>query len=322
MGELKNVPVIDIHALGDAAAVSKALDEACRRWGFFQIVGHDVDEALLAAVLEQMRAFFMLPSNEKQAIVRTAENAWGFYDQELTKNTRDWKEIFDVGPAEAEGPLAGSEPQWPAGMPEFKATMLKFQDACEDVGERLLRAISTNLGMPPGHLLDAFTPSHTSFLRLNYYPPCDDPAEPASVTAPTSGHLGINHHTDAGALTVLLQDDQPGLQVFRDERWHTIEPRAGAFVINIGDIVQVWSNDRYRAPLHRVLASSSDSERYSAPYFFNPSYDTDYAPVPGTVSHSDPRRYRPINWGEFRAGRAAGDYADYGEEIQISQFRI
>jgi len=70
-----------------------------------------------------------------------------------------------------------------------------------------------------------------------------------------------------------------------------------------------------------VLASS-DSQRYSAPFFFNPSYETDYAPLPSVVRENDPPRYRPINWGEFRAGRAAGDYADHGEEMQISQFRV
>ncbi len=92
-------------------------------------------------------------------------------------------------------------------------------------------------------------------------------------------------------------------------------------MINIGDIVQVWSNDRYEAPLHRVLASTG-TPRYSAPFFFNPTYTTDYAPLPSLCDETEQLRYKPINWGEFRAGRAAGDYADYGEEIQISQFRV
>ena len=93
----------------------------------------------------------------------------------------------------------------------------------------------------------------------------------------------------------------------------------GALIINIGDVIQVWSNDRYRAPLHRVLANTTQS-RYSAPFFLNPGYDTVYAPLAGALDGARPR-YRPINWGEFRAGRAAGDYADLGEEIQISDFR-
>ena len=92
-------------------------------------------------------------------------------------------------------------------------------------------------------------------------------------------------------------------------------------MINIGDMVQVWSNDRYQAALHRVTANSENA-RYSAPFFLNPAYHTDYAPLPSTIDERHPARYRTINWGEFRGLRAAGDYADYGEEIQISHYGV
>jgi isopenicillin N synthase-like dioxygenase len=133
------------------------------------------------------------------------------------------------------------------------------------------------------------------------------------------GHLGVNHHTDAGAITLLLQDDQPGLEVFHDNAWCLVEPRRDALVVNIGDIVQVWSNDRYRATLHRGLASA-DAERFSAPFFFNPTYGAEYAPLPSMIDADHPPIYRPINWGEFRARRAAGDYANRGEYTQISHY--
>ena len=95
---------------------------------------------------------------------------------------------------------------------------------------------------------------------------------------------------------------------------------SGSIIINIGDVVQVWSNDRYRAPLHRVLASDTHT-RFSAPFFLNPAFATDYAPLPATLVDVAPR-YRSINWGDFRNGRAAGDYADVGEEIQIAHYRV
>ena len=141
-------------------------------------------------------------------------------------------------------------------------------------------------------------------------------------TAPTGapGNFGISHHTDSGALTVLLQDEQPGLQVFRRGAWTFVEPNPDALVVNIGDVVQVWSNDRYPAALHRVIASDRH-ERYSAPYFFNPAPSAFYAPLPSACEHGEPPHYRRINWGEFRASRTAGDYADYGDEIQISHYR-
>jgi isopenicillin N synthase-like dioxygenase len=311
-----NVPVIDITRL-ERCGTLPALDRACRDWGFFQVVNHGIDPSVITALHREMRAFFHLPEAEKRSISRTADNPWGFFDRELTKNTLDWKQIYDFGPAAG----AAERPQWPAGLPGFKPAVMGYYRACETLAHRLLAAISVNLGMPPRHLLGGFVPSHSSFLRLNYYPVCPRPERPAGLGTPAEGHLGVNHHTDAGALTLLLQDDQPGLEVLKEGAWHLVEPRDDALVINIGDIVQVWSNDRYRAALHRVLASER-TERFSAPYFLNPSYRTDYAPLPGTVDADHPPRYRTINWGQFRAARAAGDYADQGEEIQISQFRI
>ena len=134
------------------------------------------------------------------------------------------------------------------------------------------------------------------------------------------GHLGISHHSDAGAVTVLLQDGRSGLQVEKEGQWYTVAADSGSIIINIGDVVQVWSNDRYKAPLHRVLASDTHT-RYSAPFFLNPAFQTDYAPLQSTQRRGQ-ALYRPINWGEFRNGRAAGDYADVGEEIQIAHYRL
>jgi isopenicillin N synthase-like dioxygenase len=176
-----------------------------------------------------------------------------------------------------------------------------------------LSAIVQNLGASEKVIQEGFGGPNTSFVRLNYYPPC-----PADYAVDT---LGINPHTDAGALTCLLQDDQPGLEILKDDRWHLIEPHADALVINIGDIVQVWSNDVYRAAYHRVVTDCSKA-RYSAPFFMNPAYAMNYAPLVSRVDGEIPARYRPINWGEFRGQRANGDYADYGEEIQISHYRI
>jgi isopenicillin N synthase-like dioxygenase len=263
-----------------------------------------------------MRAFFAQPTTAKQALSRTAENPWGFFDRELTKNVRDWKEIYDYGPGDG----AALRPQWPRALPPFRPAVLAFYAACEHVAFRLAGGIASNLGMPPEHLAGSFTPRHTSFLRLNYYPVCPRPARPRGTSTPASGHLGINQHTDAGALTLLLQDDQPGLEVLRNGDWHLVEPRRDALVVNIGDIVQVWSNDRYKAALHRVLTSQT-RERYSIPFFLNPSYETTYEPLPATVTPDRPAAYRRIGWREFRGLRAAGDYADVGEEVQIHHYR-
>jgi isopenicillin N synthase-like dioxygenase len=311
---IDNIPVIDIADL-QTPETRRAIDGACRDWGFFQVVGHRIDTNLFAALRRQMRLFFAQPLAVKHEILRTSENPWGFYDRELTKHTPDWKQVYDYGPP-ADG---GLEPQWPAAMPAFKTAIQAFYDSCDALAIRLLAAVSLNLGMPANYLDAYFRPVHTSFLRLNYYPKCPTPARPADLSMATTGHLGVNHHTDAGAITLLLQDEQPGLEVFHGGAWRLVEPRSDALVINIGDIVQVWANDRYRAPLHRGLANA-DAERFSVPFFFNPAYSTEYAPLPATIDAQHPPRYRPINWGEFRARRAAGDYANHGEYAQISQY--
>jgi isopenicillin N synthase-like dioxygenase len=311
-----SVPVIDITRL-DAAATLGELHRACRDWGFFQVVNHGIDASIAVALNDAMHRFFAQSAEAKARIVRTRDNPWGYYDKELTKNVRDWKEVYDYGPSDGKAIRA----QWPDGLPAFRPALEAYTRACEGLAFRLLAALSTNLGLPPAHLAQWFSGGHTSCLRLNHYPACPAPAAPAGLEQAADGHLGINFHTDAGALTLLLQDDQPGLEVFREGRWYLVEPRADAMVINIGDIVQVWSNDCYAAALHRVLVSS-ERDRYSAPYFFNPGYATIYAPLPSMIDDRHPPRYRPINWGEFRTRRADGDYADYGAEVQISDYAI
>ncbi|HEX7037128.1 MAG TPA: 2OG-Fe(II) oxygenase family protein [Pseudomonadales bacterium] len=313
---MQNIPVISIADLGDTATLA-ALDAACRDWGFFQVVEHGVPAEVTQALQQAMQRFFALPREAKRAILRTAENPWGYFDQELTKNTRDWKEVFDYGPPSGDV----LRPQWPADLPGFREAVLDYYRACEALALRLLDVLSINLGMPADHLRATFAPEHSSFVRLNYYPPCPTPVRPDGLQPASGGYLGINHHTDSGVLTILLQDDQPGLEVYRHGGWHLVEPRRDAFVVNIGDVVQVWSNDRYRASLHRVVANTAHA-RYSAPFFLNPAYAAEYAPLPSMVDAANPPRYRAINWGEFRSRRAAGDYADYGEEVQISHYRI
>jgi len=321
MSDMDNVPVITIDRRGPDASARAAIDVACREWGFFQIIGHGLPTDVIGALRREMHAFFFQTSDSKREISRTADNPWGFFDRELTKNTPDWKEIYDYGPPGSIANMPGLSPQWPSALAEFEPAIRAYYQACEGIALQLIDAIATNLGTTPALLRRDFEPSHTSFLRLNYYPMCPTPAQPTGVGVPEAGHLGINHHTDAGAVTLLLQDAQAGLQVFRDDAWHTVEPIDDALVVNIGDVVQVWSNDQYQAALHRVLANEQ-RERYSAPLFFNPSYEACYAPLSSTVDATHPARYRPIPWAEFRAQRAAGDYANDGAEVQISDYRI
>ncbi len=296
-------PVIDLQS-------SVGLTEACERWGVFQLRGHDVPHELIQGLKAHSRRLFELPGPQKAAIMRTDRNPWGFYDRELTKNRRDWKEIFDVGPA-----YGDAQPQWPETIPGFRGAVARYSQAAHDLALTVLTMIIDTLGVDATEVGSGFD-EHTSFLRLNFYPVCKDPAPADAPTVPDTGQLGISHHTDAGALTILLQSDVEGLQVLHDGRWITVPVVEDALTVNIGDVVQVWSNDRFSAPVHRVLANR-ERQRFSCAYFLNPSVSYSYAPLT-----DDPPRYRAVPWKEFRERRAAGDYADVGSEVQISDYAL
>lgn len=317
----ESVPILDIGTLQQNASGSivDEIAQACRDWGFFQVVNHGVPTRLIDDTWRQTRRFFALPQPQKDAIMRTRENPWGYYNNELTKNRRDKKEVFDYT-TDGVDPIYRSRNRWPEPDGDFRDTMRRYIGACTDLSLKLLRAFCVGLDLPADYLHKLFVDNHTGFVRLNYYP-VEDPLRGSQVEHQPVADLGVHHHSDAGALTVLLQDSVGGLQVHRDGQWHNIPPVDGAFVINTGDMMQVWSNDRYQAAIHRVLAME-EQDRYSIPFFFNPADATSVRPLPSVISDSEPARYRGINWTEYRGKRTDGDYADYGTEVQISQYRI
>ncbi len=224
------IPVIDVSPLrldggGKAAAVDD-IAEACGRWGFVQAVGHGIPDALMGRVWRQAGRFFALPHDEKLALSRTKENPHGYFDRELTKNARDLKEVFDYGfvphpelPADhPKNRLAvDGGNQWPAALPEFQSTMIEHYQACEGLAFTLMEAFCLGLGAPRDRLDRHFERGHTSFARLNHYP-LDDPLDAAHAAGATPlGDMALHHHSDAGLLTVLMQDREGGLQVFADE---------------------------------------------------------------------------------------------------------
>ena len=325
------LPVIDLGGATNppSAQVVSQVTAAAERFGFFQIVNHGISPSQIDELWQSTRAFFTLPTHEKRLIERTKQNSRGYYDRELTKNARDLKEVLDI--AHVPFPdLADDDPrnfhrvdgrnQWPS-FPGFRTTVINYLGACNDLALWLLQAFCEGLGEHADHLRGEFGDDHTSFLRMNHYPLNDLLTETEAAQVTALGDMALHHHTDAGALTLLLQDDVGGLQVAHGDSWIDVEPIDGAMVVNTGDMMQVWSNDRYQAALHRV-AARTNAERYSLPYFFNPSYSTSYEPLPGSISAGDHAHYRAIRWGDFRQARADGDFADYGAEVQISDFRI
>jgi isopenicillin N synthase-like dioxygenase len=317
-----SIPVIDFQLLTDGMATDQVVSEiaeACRHWGFFQLVNHNISNDLIENVLECTRRFFELPIDVKESILRSKDNPWGYYNNELTKNQRDKKEVFDFTRPGVDD-IYMAENRWLSEEQEFKAVMQEYYRACSQLSLQLLQAFCRGMNLPANFMHKYFENNHTSFVRLNYYP-TDDPLASSTRKPAAKAGYGIHNHTDAGALTILLQDSIGGLQVHKDNYWHDVQPIDGSFVINIGDMMQVWSNDTYKAAVHRVKAMTK-SKRYSIPFFLNPAANANISPLPTVITDEQPQRYRPIHWADFREKRSEGDYADYGTEIQISHYKL
>lgn len=312
----QSVPVID---LGGRNVVDE-IAQAAKEWGFFQIIGHGIPRTLTDEAISRTKRFFDLSVEEKNTVRRTRDNPWGYYNNELTKNQRDKKEVFDFT-VNGSDQIYHANNRWPEFDAGFRSCMTEYLDAGMVVAMRLLEAFAVGLGLAATALHNNFSPLHTSFVRLNHYTTKDPLGNAPGIGRKEKVGLGVHHHSDAGAFTLLLQYQVSGLQVYKDSRWHNVPPLNDALVINTADMMQVWSNDIYKAPVHRVLAMTSE-ERISIPLFVNPAANALVQPVPTVVSASRPAVYRRIEWAEFRRRRTDGDYADYGSEVQIKDYRL
>ncbi|KAL6514279.1 hypothetical protein OROHE_019266 [Orobanche hederae] len=178
---------------------------------------------------------------------------------------------------------------------------------------KLLELISLSLGLARHRLNGFFNKDQTSFVRLNHYPPCPIP----------DLALGVGRHKDAGALTILAQDDVGGLQVKRktDGEWILVKPTPNAYIINVGDIIQVWSNEKYQSVEHRVKVNL-ERERFSVPFFFNPAFYTMVEPLEELVNNQNPAKYKAYSWGKFFTTRKLSNFKKLDvENIQIHHFK-
>ncbi len=310
------VPVIDIRDPGSTSLA--ALDTACRDHGFFLLEGHGLD-AVIGSTFAAARRFFDADAAVKDAVRRDATNPMGYNDRELTKRRRDHKEVFDF--LDPDDTRADGHNRWPGGVDDFRETMATHFSACSEMAARTVTLVLDALELPRS-LADAHRGERTmSSMRLNHYTMGDPVQTDDRESLADLGDVALGQHTDSGVLTLLIQDEVGGLQAYSEEHgWIDVEPRAGTIVVNLADCMQVWTNDRYRAALHRVLPMTT-STRMSVPYFSNPTHDCIVAPIADVASGN--LRYRPFAFRDFIAARGADNYADLGaDDTQISDFRI
>jgi isopenicillin N synthase-like dioxygenase len=312
------VPIIDIGGfLADdpegRVAIPRAVARACEETGFFTIVGHGVDRMLIADAANAARRFFDLPADEKKAVRNDAMSRGyrGIGDEGLAgtrsdQTPPDLKEVFHLGPPDfphdayheaQDGRPHFIDDVWPETPSDFRPKVTAYYRAIEKLGADIMRIFALALALPEDYFAGKID-RHISALRIINYP--------EQKTAPLPGQLRAGAHSDYGTLTILLGENEPGsLQVFtRNGEWIDVPIPPDSFVINIGDLMMRWTNDRWVSTLHRVVnppqSVASRARRQSLAFFHHPNYDADVSCIPTCTGPGNPPRYAPVNAGPYR----------------------
>ncbi|GMI73590.1 ARABIDOPSIS THALIANA GIBBERELLIN 20-OXIDASE 1, gibberellin 20 oxidase 1, GA REQUIRING 5 [Hibiscus trionum] len=288
------IPTIDVGALlcgGDPLAVSKAaeaVNEACKKHGFFLVVNHGVDSGLTDRAHQYMDVFFGLQLSEKQKALRKVGESYGYASSFVGRfsSKLPWKETLSFRFCPDTRNIVEHYMVNRMGE-DFRDFGRIYQEYCEAMNKlslQLMELLGISLGLDQAYFKNFFQ-ENDSILRLNHYPPCQKP----------NSTLGTGPHSDPTSLTILHQDQVGGLQVFTDEKWHSIAPIPGAFVVNIGDTFMALSNGIYKSCLHRAVVNNR-SVRRSLAFFLCPEMDKPVTPAAGLVQAANPRRYPDFTW--------------------------
>lgn len=295
---MAQLPVISFaaYAGGNKAArlaLAEEIDAAARDAGFFYLTNHGIDPTIIEATFAAAETFFDLPEADKAAIAianSSCHRGW-FRDgeealDEVNHPQGDYKEGIKIGqdlppdhPRVRDGlPLHGAN-QWPK-LAGWQETMTQCYRACENLGHQLMACFALALGQPEDYFEPWLTLPMATLAPLRY-PPLR--ADKARVSA--------GAHTDFGCLTLLMQSGMGGLEIrLKNGDWLAVPPRDGHLVVNIGDMLARWSNDRYASTLHRVM-NRADAPRHSMAFFFDPDPQADLAALPGCLAKGETPHY-------------------------------
>jgi isopenicillin N synthase-like dioxygenase len=294
------VPIVDLAAPDAVDAVR----DACERVGFLTVVGHGVDAAVLAGAWNSATSFFDLPLEDKMRVAMPRPGYPYGYSPVAgetlaaslgNRSHPDLKESFAIGPvtpathafADPDEEFAWSPNLWPDVLPEMRPAWTAYYLAMADLAARLLRTMADALGLEH-HWFDPMIDRHTSAMRALNYPP---------QAATLAGQLGASAHTDYGTLTILMADTtQRGLQVqAADGDWMDAVPVPGSLVVNLGDAMARWTNERWRSTMHRVVVP--ERRRQSIAFFHNANWDASITCLPTCLADGEQPKYPPIEAG-------------------------
>ncbi|CAM0144538.1 unnamed protein product [Urochloa decumbens] len=290
------VALVDLS--GKAGDVVRQVGAACELHGFFQVVNHGIDPALVAEAHRCMDAFFTLPLADKQRAQRRHGESCGYASSFTGRfaTKLPWKETLSWSWSSSSSSRSDQQQQQQQQVvsyflehlgEDFRRHGEVYGRYCSEMSRlslEIMEVLGACLGVGRAHFRRFFE-GNDSMMRLNYYPACQRPLQT----------LGTGPHCDPTSLTILHQDDVGGLQVFAGGRWRSIRPHAGAFVVNIGDTFMALSNGRYRSCLHRAVVNSRVPRR-SLAFFLCPPMDRLVTPPPELVDADHPRAYPDFTW--------------------------
>lgn len=299
------IPVIDIAGFESGSAaerlgIARQWDEAFSTTGFATVCGHGLKEEMFRRLHAEASDFFALPQDEKQSLRNAAFQGMGFQAVGAGAAGRvrgingppDLVETLSYPmPLAAEGPVRTGQLRLPPNPPGFAGTLLEFVEQGCRLARTMMRISAIALRLPETYF-DALYEDMYHNVRLLRYPHQERPPLPGQVRA--------GEHTDYTGFTILRQDDAPGgLEVqAADEQWIPVKPVAGGLVINAGDLIQRWTNDRWRSNVHRVVNPPRDqrgsTERISIVLFTGPAPDSLIECLPTCSEPGDPPHYPPI----------------------------
>lgn len=312
------VPVLDLTPLNrgeNLAGLARELRRACETIGFFYVANHGVPQAVVDNVFEATRRYFAEPFAERMKLRIDERFRRGFMPQGINQHpgyAADLKESFEYAldlpltDPDVQAGLALHGPnRWPPEYPWLRQAAEAYFNETLELGKRLLRVFAISLDLDEGFFLQ-FCKKPMVQSRLFHYPP-----QPPVVDEKA---FGVAPHSDYGMITLLTQDPIGGLELRkRDGEWVGAPFIEGTFVINLGDMFKVWTNDVYVSNLHRVV-NRTGKERYSIPTFFNLDYNTPVACLPSCQSPDNPPKYKTIKSGDYLVSRFR-DVQKYGKPI-------
>lgn len=283
------VPVIDLaEALaGDEHARRRCaleLDAAAQGSGFFVITGHGIPDALIDDAVRVARAFFALPVERKLELT-TPMSYRGYQGMSATalaqtlgdESLPDLSESFNIGRYDDEPDVDGNPDAaamchpnlWPDEPVELRSVFRRYFDAMDALSAELLRLLAQALGAAPETYVSRNEFANSSMMLVNYYPAVD--------ITPPPGQLRRGAHSDYGTITLLFAESEPGLQIRNGDEWFDVPAVEGGLVVNIGDLLAMWSEGRWTSTVHRVLVPEgrADRDRVSIPFFVHPDFFTD-----------------------------------------------